>query len=127
MFGIPISFRNVNWMPADIRQARVPAKNTAAQKNVTAQTARGEEDVRRLNVTLYEGAFNPEMGDLSSHYIPPRLNEDGSWSLAEYVPPTPDGPLPDGAVPLPSPGDRELLDRLDRLADRLRCGFDARA
>lgn len=114
--------------------------------------------------TSHECAFSLEMGGRSSWYIPPRLNEDGSWSLAEYGPSArftvsgyhsvfsftwsdgeqtqtfwsetvagqvkgtiPGGPLPDGAMSPPFPDDRDLLDRLDQLADRLRHDFDARA
>lgn len=114
--------------------------------------------------TLHECAYSLEMGGHSAWYIPPRLNEDGSWSLAEYGPSArftvsgyhsvfsftrsdgeqtqtfwsetfveqvkgtiPGGPLPSGAMPLPSPGGQDLLDQLDRLADQLRSRFDARA
>lgn len=122
------------------------------------------EDGSYWEATLHECAFNLVMGGHSSWYIPAHLNEDGSWSLAEYGPSAqftisgyhsifsaaysngeetqffwsettvthvkgtiPSGPVPDGAVSLPSPNDQDLLDQLDRLADQLRHGFDARA
>lgn len=130
----------------------------------TTQMGCTREDGSYWEATLHECAYSAKLSGHSAWYIPQRLNEDGSWSLAEYGPSAqftvsgyhsifsftqsdgeqtrtfwsetfvgrvrgtiPGGPIPDGAMPLPFPGDRDLLDRLDRLADRLRSGFDARA
>lgn len=130
----------------------------------TAQMGCTREDGSYWEAALHECAYSVKLGSHSGWYIPQHLNEDGSWSLAEYGPSArftvsgyhsifsftqsdgeqtqsfwsetfvrqvrgmiPGGPIPGGAMPLPFPGDRELLDRLDRLADRLRSGFDARA
>lgn len=125
MFNVPISFRSVDWTSAATIRSQVPAKKDAAP----------ETDVINLSWmknTQYEGASDLEMRSPSTHYIPPRLNEDGSWSLAEYVPFSPDAPLPDGAVPIPSTcgcgrDHQELLDRLSQLTGQVRSGFDARA
>ena len=120
MLNVPINLIAMNRTPAAARQSQAPAKQAASPKTDVI-------DLSRMKITRYEGASNLEMRSPSSHYIPQHLNEDGSWSLAEYVPFTIDGPLPDGAMPLPSQGDQNLLNRLDQLADQLRSGFDARA
>lgn len=131
---------------------------------VTTQMGCTWNDGSYWEATLHECAFSLEMGGHSSYYIPQHLNEDGSWSLAEYGPSArftvsgyhsifsaayssggqtqyfwsetfagqargmiPGGPIPNGAEKLPPPSGQDLLDRLDRLADHLRRGFNARA
>lgn len=130
----------------------------------TTQMGCTREDGSYWEATLHECAYSLKLDGRSTYYAPPHLNEDGSWSLAEYGPSArftvsgyhsvfsftrsdgeqtqsfwseifirqvrgmiPGGPLPEGAMSLPSPGDQDLLDRLDRLADQLRGGFNARA
>ena len=182
----------MNRTPAAAGQSQAPAKKTAAPKTDVidlskpptpeqAERMRGAgflgygsvsitqmtctwEDGSYWEVTLHECSFNLELGGRGSYYIPPQLNEDGSWSLAEYGPSAqftvsgyhsvfsfvqssggqtqyfwsetfveqvrgtiPGGTIPSGAAPLPPACGRDLLDRLDRLADQMRRSFDARA
>ena len=44
------------------------------------------EDGSYWEATLHECAYSLKLSGHSSWYIPPHLNEDGSWSLAEYGP-----------------------------------------
>ncbi len=58
----------------------------SAFASTTTQTAVSWEDGSRFSATFHASAFQLKLSGCNSYYTPPTLQEDGSWSLAEYGP-----------------------------------------